>query len=249
MATLLWPNGSTNIPEVGSEYGARKPIDTNGDGRPDTSNFHRGIDLVGFSAIKSPVDGVVTFAGWHWAGGNLLHIQAVNGTRCELWHNASLKVVKGQRVTAGQDVAVMGDTGQADGVHCHYEIHPAGGAAVNPRTYYAEAKAASTQAPTPIPLPEINQENEMFSARIGRRAPIAGWGDEWMLVHPSLQHDTDQNQVGYLVATDPAVFQSWLTLVKPGAAATDASLDFNLPRDQYIKLQAVARKLRAYSTT
>lgn len=241
-AHLLWPNGSATIPKVTGEYGPRKPLDTNGDGRPDTSKFHKGIDLVGFPVVKSPVDGVVVFAGWDTYAGYLVKVQAANGDRFDLWHNESLDVVKGQRVTSGQDLAPMGDTGQSTGVHCHFEVHPNGGVAASPRDYYARHQTAGDII-SPVP-PEALEVSSMFPARVGRRQPIEGWSDEWMLVHPSLSNPSDSKQFGYLVTTDPNQAKSWFALVHPGVADP---LDFNLPRDQYIRLQEDARRLRTYS--
>lgn len=147
--TLLWPNGSPTIPHVTSEFGPRAPIDTNNDGQPDTNPFHYGIDLVGFPIVKSPVDGVVTLAAMNGGAGNEARIKADNNHVFRLFHNDSLLISKGQHVTAGQDVASMGETGQATGVHCHFQIE-VNGKPVDPRVYYAQHQPAGTPgAPTP----------------------------------------------------------------------------------------------------
>ena len=41
-------------------------------------------------------------------------------------HASKVLVPKGQKVTAGQTVALMGQTGRAFGVHLHFEYYPKG---------------------------------------------------------------------------------------------------------------------------
>jgi hypothetical protein len=48
----------------------------------------------------------------------------------------------GERVDAGQPIAFVGDSGDADGIasHLHFEVHPNGGAAANPFPHLRRAK-------------------------------------------------------------------------------------------------------------
>lgn len=157
MTLCLWPNGTTQMPMVSSPFGMRTHPVT---GAPET--FHYGIDLVGWSIIQSPVNGVVTFAGYNGGAGNEVRIRE-NGTGdvFRLLHNRELWVRTGQGVGQGQNVAVMGTTGSSTGVHCHEETRPGGGAAVNPPTYYAGRNAgAAGGGGTPIvPEPEEVEDN------------------------------------------------------------------------------------------
>lgn len=145
----VWPNGSKSIPRVTSEYGPRTPIDTNGDGRPDTSAFHSGIDLVGFPINKAPFAGRVIFARYNGGAGNEVRVQKSNGDVARIKHNARFLVTEGQSVAEGQDVGVMGTTGASTGIHCHFETWPGGTAHTNPRVYMASAIAAGGDT-TPI---------------------------------------------------------------------------------------------------
>lgn len=132
----VWPNGKTTIPRVTDEFGPRpgKPV-------PGVSPFHRGIDLVGFAINCSPCDGVVIFAAYNGTAGNHISIRADNGDVFDIFHNASFLVRVGQRVSERQGVGIQGTTGASTGVHCHFECHPGGGVAVNPRVYMAAAIA------------------------------------------------------------------------------------------------------------
>lgn len=164
---VLWPNGKTDMPvyyrDCGScpfrwtsPFGWRTHPVT---GKPET--FHYGLDLVGWSTIIAPDNGVVTFAGYNGGAGNEVRIRADDGVVYRLLHNRELWVRTGQRVSQGQGVAVMGTTGSSTGVHCHIEVKPGGGAAVDPYTWYSNRNAgAAGGGGTPVP-PEDKENNEM----------------------------------------------------------------------------------------
>lgn len=113
---MLYPNGTTTRPHVSSPYGPRDP-------RIGVSSFHAGADLTGYSTIHAIAAGVVTSAGWmNNAAGNVVVIDHGNGVTSVYMHNASHKVKRGQHVTEGQPIAVMGSTGNASGNCNHLEI-------------------------------------------------------------------------------------------------------------------------------
>jgi hypothetical protein len=152
MTELVWPNGSTTVPAVSSEFGMRyHPISG-------VHTLHAGIDLVKFDINKSPVTGTVTFAGWNGGAGIEVRVRAdgpnafLKGDVFRILHNARLLVSQGQRVSVGQDVGVQGSTGASTGKHCHLETRPGGGNAINPRDYYANAYAQGAGGgSTPLP--------------------------------------------------------------------------------------------------
>ena len=68
--------------------------------------------------------------------GNGLKIRTADGTYYFYGHLASIApgIDLGVPVTAGQTIGVIGSTGNAAITHLHFEVHPRGGAAVNPFT-------------------------------------------------------------------------------------------------------------------
>ena len=76
-------------------------------------------------------DGVVTYAGILSTYGELVKIQHGNGDETYYAHCSRILVSVGERVSQGQEIAKMGMTGNATGVHCHFEIRK-DGTPVNP---------------------------------------------------------------------------------------------------------------------
>lgn len=125
------PNTASSGLRSTSEYGMR----TN----PGTGAYtlHAGIDLIGVKdgINHSAVDGTVSRAEWYGGYGNCVDVKASNGDIFRYAHNKSFKVKKGQKVSAKQALAVWDSTGNSTGTHTHFEIHPGGGDAINPRDY------------------------------------------------------------------------------------------------------------------
>ena len=99
--------------------------------------FHHGIDLPVESgtSLKSLGSGVVTGSGWEDIGGFFITIQYDNGyssTYCHLDHSVA---AEGDRVTAGQEVAISDNTGgRTSGPHLHLGMRDANGEWVDPQT-------------------------------------------------------------------------------------------------------------------
>ena len=104
-------------------------------GGPMTSCFcmrwgtlHAGIDLAG--PLGSPIlavgNGTVIAAGPASGFGNWVVIQHSNGDVSIYGHMKYFFVHKGQKVTAGEKIAVVGDQGFSTGPHLHFEVHKGG---------------------------------------------------------------------------------------------------------------------------
>ncbi len=102
--------------------------------------LHAGTDFAGAhgTPIYATADGVVTFAGWQSGYGRLIKIQHEFGIETRYAHNSKLYVTAGQRVSRGDRIAAMGNTGRSTGTHLHYEVR-VGGKPVNPMIYIKAA--------------------------------------------------------------------------------------------------------------
>ncbi|SLN46580.1 Murein DD-endopeptidase MepM [Roseovarius albus] len=103
--------------------------------------MHSGSDFAAphGTPIYATADGVVIQAGWQSGYGRLVKIQHEFGIETRYAHNSKIYVKKGQRVSRGQKIAAMGNTGRSTGTHLHYEVR-VGGKAVNPMIYIKAAK-------------------------------------------------------------------------------------------------------------
>jgi murein DD-endopeptidase MepM/ murein hydrolase activator NlpD len=85
---------------------------------------HPGMDYSGGyqSNIVAAADGVVVWAGNRSSYGKMVEIDHGNGFMTRYAHAESIQVKLGQKVTAGETIAVMGKTGRATSEHLHFEI-------------------------------------------------------------------------------------------------------------------------------
>jgi len=98
--------------------------------------LHAGIDLAGAygSPIYATADGVVTHAGWMSGYGRLVTIKHQFGIETRYGHMAQIRVKVGDRVSRGDRIGDMGNSGRSTGTHLHYEVRT-GGTPVNPMTF------------------------------------------------------------------------------------------------------------------
>jgi len=103
---------------------------------PRWGRMHSGTDFAAAygTPIYATADGVVTHAGWQSGYGRLVKIQHEFGLETRYAHQSEIMVKVGQRVSRGQQIGAMGNSGRSTGTHLHYEVR-VGGKAVNPMTY------------------------------------------------------------------------------------------------------------------
>lgn len=102
-----------------------------GDGRG-----HKGIDIsadVGKPIFASRA-GTVTEAGYDKAYGYYVMVDHGDGFKTRYAHCSSLCVKSGDKVSQGQQIAKIGNTGRSTGPHLHFEIYKSG-VRVNPSRY------------------------------------------------------------------------------------------------------------------
>jgi murein DD-endopeptidase MepM/ murein hydrolase activator NlpD len=97
---------------------------------------HEGQDMAGAygSPIYATADGVVTHAGWQSGYGRLVKIRHAYGFETRYAHLAQVRVELGQKVSRGDRIGDMGNSGRSTGTHLHYEVR-IGGSPKNPMTF------------------------------------------------------------------------------------------------------------------
>ena len=127
--------GSLHFPLASYTYISSRYGEVSGRSKP-----HKGIDFA--SPRGTPVyaadDGVVTFSGWNSGGyGYYVVIDHGNGMTTHYAHHSQNLVKKGEKVSKGQTIALVGTTGQSTGYHLHFEVR-VNGVCVNPMNYISK---------------------------------------------------------------------------------------------------------------
>lgn len=113
-----------------------KGIVTNGF---DPENGHMAIDIVAQpnEPILATLEGTVTLATWSLTEGYIIIIQHNYNIVSIYKHNSSLLKKVGDHVTAGEPIAIIGNTGElSTGPHLHFELWY-NGTPINPEDYIA----------------------------------------------------------------------------------------------------------------
>lgn len=122
---------------LSSRYGLRiSPFSRRNESDDGLLGFHQGIDITNQEGtpIMATADGTVTFAGWQDKYGQTVVIEHGNGLETLYSHLNLLSVQTGQEVSRGDILGGMGRSGNATGVHLHYEVRLQG-RPVNPTPY------------------------------------------------------------------------------------------------------------------
>jgi hypothetical protein len=192
-------------------------------GSPRAQGPHQGIDIMApRKAIALAAEaGRVKF----WSGaGCMLYLLGSSGTKYMYIHlNNDLtrrndnrgkcvpgtayapNLKDGAKVSAGQPIGFVGDSGDADGIHphLHFEVHPGGGAAVNPYPYLQNAQrllfAAAPGTPFTLELTATVMAVNQASLQI-RVTDLSAW--------PMRQFQRKISRVLTLRVSDLTVVQS-----------------------------------------
>ena len=116
-----------------------KPVNGVVSSHYETDIRHYGVDLVAApkESVLATLDGTVTYAGFDPNFGNVIQVQHKNGFLSIYKHNDLLLKEVGDRVVAGEAIALVGNTGKlSTGPHLHFELWYKGNP-VNPEEYIA----------------------------------------------------------------------------------------------------------------
>ena len=103
---------------------------------PRNGRMHNGSDFAGSTGtpIAATADGIVTFAGRQSGYGLMVQVQHAFGMRTRYAHLSRIRVSEGDRVSRGDRIGDMGNTGRSTGTHLHYEVHQ-NGTPINPMIF------------------------------------------------------------------------------------------------------------------
>lgn len=118
-STIVWPCASSYeisclyYYKDGSKHGTRY-------------DYRYAIDITGGGNIVAAASGTVKTVAYQSGGfGNYIVIEHSNGALTLYGHLASTSVTANQKVTQGQKIGVMGNTGNSSGTHLHFEYSAA----------------------------------------------------------------------------------------------------------------------------
>lgn len=109
------------------------------------TNPHLGTDFayIPDDKIYAPFSGRVTLVPYNGRDGNGIYMTDPQGRLHGMLHSSQYLVQNGASVTEGQRIAIMGETGAAQGVHLHYCIKE-NGVFIDPMKLIKEDEVSST---------------------------------------------------------------------------------------------------------
>jgi murein DD-endopeptidase MepM/ murein hydrolase activator NlpD len=123
-----------------------------------TDRQHLGVDIIAKEGnlLYAVADGIITklyTVGTDKLAGNGVRLTMADGTYFFYGHMKKLAdgITIGTKVKAGQVVGYLGKTGATNTPHLHIEVHPLGGAAIDPTPVMAAVDACSVTAPLAVP--------------------------------------------------------------------------------------------------
>jgi hypothetical protein len=207
-------------------------------GAPRAGGAHEGNDLM--AAKRSPVVAAEAGKVKYWTtsarAGCMLYLYGESGTtylyihlnndvtkgndnRGKCVRGTAYTVKDGAKVAAGQQIAYVGDSGDANGgnPHLHFEVHPAGGRAVDPYPYLQAAQRLLFVAKAGSPF-ALTLTGTVASATPERLTVTVQTSQAW----PSGLTLTKLNQAVMLTVPATALVQSIVPPAAPRAIASTA---------------------------
>jgi peptidoglycan hydrolase-like protein with peptidoglycan-binding domain len=123
-----------------------------------TDRQHLGVDILAKEGnlLYAVADGTINklyTVGTDKLAGNGVRLTTADGTYFFYGHMQKIAdgITIGTKVKAGQVLGYVGKTGATNTPHLHIEVHPLGGAAIDPTPVMAAVDACSVTAPLAIP--------------------------------------------------------------------------------------------------
>jgi hypothetical protein len=205
-------------------------------GAPRPGGRHQGNDIL--AAKRSPAVAAEAGKVKYWttsaAAGCMLYLYGQSGTtylyihlnndltarndnRGKCVQGVAYAVKDGAKVAAGQQIAYVGDSGDADGghSHLHFEVHPSGGKAVDPYPYLQAAQRLLFASKPGMPF-SLTLTGTVASAAVDRLTVTVQTSQAW----PSGLTLTKLNQTITLSVPVATLVQ---TVVPPAAPRAIAS--------------------------
>lgn len=104
------------------------------------NSFHKGLDMAApegtpyYAADSGTVMYATNGGGYNGGAGNWVVISHGNGIVTKYMHSLETFVSPGDQVTRGQNIGLVGNTGNSFGAHLHFQVE-VDGVAVNPLNY------------------------------------------------------------------------------------------------------------------
>ena len=136
-------------------------------------DFHTGIDLMAnprdnSAEIRAVEAGTVTAVqkvGEQYGTACFVRIRHDNGLYTLYYHmrSGSICVNKGDRVSKGQKIGIIGTTGVSTGIHLHFQIDKGSSStSINPYDYVFKGKEIIDGGSTPTPAGKFNIGDEVY---------------------------------------------------------------------------------------
>ena len=132
---------------LSSKYGPRTSKKTG------VRRFHHGVDMAGtwHSPVLPAANGKVIFAGRNGSFGKVVRIEHSHGMETIYAHLSRIMVKKGEYVTTSTVLGNMGNTGNSENMHLHYEIRTQG-KSVDPEPFLKAGHEISVSGKLPSHL-------------------------------------------------------------------------------------------------
>src|SRR5437667_5229064 len=208
-------------------------------GAPRPGGPHQGNDLM--AAKKSPAVAAESGKVKYWttsrSAGCMLYLYGDSGTTYYYIHlnndltmrndnrgkcvkGGAYAVNNGARVAAGQQIAYVGNSGDADGgnSHLHFEVHPGGGRAVSPYPYLQKAYKLLFASKPGAPF-SLTLTGTVVAATLGRLVVNVAMSQAW----PSGLTLTKLNHPVALTVPDSTLVQTLTPTLRTVASVTLAT--------------------------